>query len=339
MSTMPSLQRSAFCRMGGSQSSTRSSASREPTRWRRVSSLLRETAGALRWSWSPTPALPASPGGENMPSWPSSAKEERPARSSSGTGNRCPRSLRKFRPLRHVRDALEVDPVAVRVRERCDPHAVPHEGFRGLDPSSSDLSVDRQSVVADEADRHALPHLPGGHPGIVPFLARLLQHQGRAPVLQPAPAELPLIDPFVGHLESEPIDVIADGLVDVRHPEKWHGLLDVRLGLVRHATKEPLMHRRSSFPCRPQPLPGRCRTYSASACGRPRRARCRWPRSASRRSSMETRRESTGFFRSAWKRYSISRATAAAPNGSVGDLSATIRATIRASLGFPLGPM
>jgi hypothetical protein len=64
-----------------------------------------------------------------------------------------------------------------------------------------------------------------------PFLRDLLEHQGRAPVLKPAPAELSLVYPFMGHLEAEAVDVIADGFFDVRHSEKRHGLLDVGFSL------------------------------------------------------------------------------------------------------------
>src|SRR5262245_9196140 len=62
------------------------------------------------------------------------------------------------------------------------------------------------------------------------FLPELLQHQRRAPALEPTPAKLAIVYPLFRHLEAEAVNVIANGLFDVRHSEKRHCLLDVRFG-------------------------------------------------------------------------------------------------------------
>jgi len=67
-------------------------------------------------------------------------------------------------------------------------------------------------------------------PGLPPFFRELLEHQGGTAVLEPAPAQLALDDPVPSHLESQAVDIKAQGLFDVGDHEKRHGLLDVCSG-------------------------------------------------------------------------------------------------------------
>src|SRR5262249_37286438 len=140
-------------------------------------------------------------------------------------------TLRELGLLKRIRLALEIDPISVRVGQRGHPHPVSDEGRRGLNPARSDLAIDRQGVFTDEADRDALAQFSFGHVGMMPFLPEFLKHQRRASALEPAPAELAIVYPLFRHLEAEAVNVIADGLFDLRHSEKRHSLLDVRFGL------------------------------------------------------------------------------------------------------------
>src|SRR5438445_192766 len=58
----------------------------------------------------------------------------------------------------------------------------------------------------------------------------LLQHQCCAAVLEPAPTELALVDPFYGLRESKPLDVEAQRRFDIAHHKERHCLLNVGFG-------------------------------------------------------------------------------------------------------------
>lgn len=131
--------------------------------------------------------------------------------------------LGELRLLRDVGIAFEKEPVAVRIGQRGHPHRIPDEGLLRLDAARGDLAIDRQSVPADEADGDALPHLSFRYPGGVP----LLQHQGGLALLEPAPPQLALIDPLLGHRKAEAVDVPEEGPLDIGDEKERYGLLDV----------------------------------------------------------------------------------------------------------------
>jgi hypothetical protein len=74
-----------------------------------------------------------------------------------------------------------------------------------------------------EADADSFAGLAGGDAVFAVFL----QHQGCGAEFEPAPAEFAFVDPFVGHAETEAVDVEAEGGFEVRHHEEGDGLLDV----------------------------------------------------------------------------------------------------------------
>src|SRR5579859_3059009 len=140
---------------------------------------------------------------------------------------------RILRLLWDVRAAFEIDPVAVGVSERHNPHPISDKWVSAdFNSLSCRVTIDRQRVFAHEIDGCAFSHFAAWVPGIVPFFPKLLQHQGRLADLQPAPAEFAVVDPFLGHLEAQIVDVITQRFLHVRHTKKWHGLLDVCGGLL-----------------------------------------------------------------------------------------------------------
>jgi hypothetical protein len=80
---------------------------------------------------------------------------------------------------------------------------VPDERILRLAPPRNRGMINRQRVLALEANRYAFAAFSFRR------RAKLLEHEGRAAELQPAPAELALIDPFLSHLEAEAVDVEA----------------------------------------------------------------------------------------------------------------------------------
>src|SRR5579859_7457201 len=143
---------------------------------------------------------------------------------------------RILRLLWDVRAAFEIDPVAVGVSERHNPHPISDKWVSAdFNSLSCRVTIDRQRVFAHEIDGCAFSHFAAWVPGIVPFFPKLLQHQGRLADLQPAPAEFALVDPFLGHLEAQTVDVITQRFLHVRHTKKWHGLLDVCGGFLLKA--------------------------------------------------------------------------------------------------------
>src|SRR5579859_4551149 len=97
---------------------------------------------------------------------------------------------RILRLLWDVRAAFEIDPVAVGVSERHNPHPISDKWVSAdFNSLSCRVTIDRQRVFAHEIDGCAFSHFAAWVPGIVPFFPKLLQHQGRLADLQPAPAE------------------------------------------------------------------------------------------------------------------------------------------------------
>src|ERR1039457_2183539 len=93
----------------------------------------------------PEPKSPDRPTPSSLCSLPSSF-------ASSTNDSRDLSLLRQDCVFWYIRDTLEIDPVAVRLPEGGNPQTVTVKGCRGRNPASGDLAVDRQGVVAHEAD-------------------------------------------------------------------------------------------------------------------------------------------------------------------------------------------
>src|SRR5437867_1661918 len=129
-------------------------------------------------------------------------------------------SVREHRLLSDVGRTLEVELVAVRVDHLRDPHAISDKGSFCRESTRGELAVDRQSVFADEVDRHTDTELCIGHVPVMSLLPELLQHQRGFAELEPAPAKLALVDPLLRHLEAESVDVEAPRRFDIVDPEE-----------------------------------------------------------------------------------------------------------------------
>src|SRR6476646_8893337 len=106
-------------------------------------------------------------------------------RLSPAAGSESVMLRRVLRILGDVRAAFEIDPVAVRVRERHHPQTVADEWVSTyFNSSRCRVAMDRQRVFAHEVDGYALSHFAARFPGIVPFFPELLQHQRRVADLQ-----------------------------------------------------------------------------------------------------------------------------------------------------------
>ena len=111
-----------------------------------------------------------------------------------------------------------------------DPHAISDKGSFCRESTRGELAVDRQSVFADEVDRHTDTELCIGHVPVMSLLPELLQHQRGFAELEPAPAKLALVDPLLRHLEAESVDVKAPRRFDIVDPEEGNGLQDIGFG-------------------------------------------------------------------------------------------------------------
>jgi hypothetical protein len=63
--------------------------------------------------------------------------------------------------------------------------------------------------------------------GVVAFGAKLLEHDRGGVALEPAPAQLAVVDPLLFHFEAEAVGVEADGVFDVGDAEEGNCQLDV----------------------------------------------------------------------------------------------------------------
>src|SRR5437763_3322575 len=105
-----------------------------------------------------------------------------------------------------------------------------------------------------------------------PLFPELLEHERGAAELEPAPAQFAVVDPLLGHGESEAVDVEARGARHVVDGKERHGLLDVHATRVYPERSEGSgAHWRGAHRCKLTP-----RRWPAPLAGCTRRPCCAW---------------------------------------------------------------
>src|SRR5438034_1178013 len=113
-----------------------------------------------------------------------------------------------------VRRALEEQVVAIRVLDLSRPHPVADHRPGGVEAAATEFVIQPDGIVAQEVDRDAYPDRGGRHVAVLSFAPECLQHQRGVAELEPAPPQLPLVDPLFRELAAKAIDVEASCTFD-----------------------------------------------------------------------------------------------------------------------------